>query len=96
MSVKKVNRYKSEKANRADKIKREKLESTIAFALVVGISVIVIVWLVFIFTGRFTKNNDNYSTKEVTDATTVNIDPINDYVDSLEYFNMESETVETE
>lgn len=86
MSVEKVNRYKQQKEARAKALKKDKIESMVATALVVIIAIAIVLWILWsIFGGN---------SKKGTDATTVNVDAINNYLESFEYAEPDSGATE--
>ncbi len=78
MSVDKVNRYKEEKTKRSEALKKEKRESLIARIVVIVLCVALAFWIGFSIYQKIEGKSAG------TNATTVNVQPLDDYVDGME------------
>ena len=79
MSQAKVDRYKSEKANRKKNMRKEKIKSTAAAACGTVVCIAVIGWIGYSAYGYF-RNADGKNTPVKTE---VNLDALSDYMSSL-------------
>lgn len=80
MSQAKVDRRKQEKAKRKQTMRREKLERTLAWVIVVVIVAAICVWIAYSVMGK----SDSSSAAGESSTVSVNTDAIDDYIDGLD------------
>lgn len=78
MSVEKVNKYKAEKNAKNKEMKKEKLEQLIANIIIAVAAVALVVWIGFSVYQKISAGS------EADAGTTVNLNALDDYVNSLE------------
>jgi len=78
MSQAKVDQHKKEKANRKQVMRREKIERTAAWLIVIAIAAAVCVWIGYSVYGKATASD-----KEGSSTVEVNTSAVDDYLSSL-------------